>query len=93
MARNADTILNEEIDLRDTHLTGSKSAADFYEKLVRVYGSTKTGVAEMFGILTGITYTKSEASADLPSQIIVYMEGQQTTTFDATKSGIWISIV
>lgn len=82
-----------EIDLRDCHITGSKTAAPFYDQKVRVIGSNKTGTTEMFGVLTGVTFNKAHPNDPLPSQIIVYMEGQQNTVFDATRSGIWISLV
>lgn len=81
-----------DVDLRDTTWTsGDQPVHVFYDQKVRVLGSTKTGYAEMFGVLTGVTYTKNDEGK--VTQIIVYMEGQQSSVFDATRSGVWINLV
>lgn len=72
-----------EMDLRDAEGANLKLAAPYYDVLVSVHGSTKNGTAQMVGVFTGVTFAGDS--------VIVYMEGSQTTTFDASKSGIWIS--
>ena len=89
----AKTTPPKETDLRTTHTWGDASAAPFYNQLVRVNGSTKTGYVEMFGVLTGVTYSRLQNTGHEPTQVIVYMEGQQATTFDATQTAIWIALV
>lgn len=71
-----------EMDLRDAEGTNIVLAAPYYDKLVSVHGSTKGGTAVMLGVLTGVTFAGDS--------VIVYMEGQQITSFDSSKSGIWI---
>lgn len=45
-----------------------------YDTLVLVTGTTTSGVTILAGVLTGVTYT--------PEKVIVYMEGQQNTSFN-----------
>ncbi len=78
----------DTVDLREAHLYGtSGSPYPYYNQLVRVVGSTNSGSAELFGVLTGVTYNKDQDTKVF--QIIVYMEGQQHTAFN-TKTGCWI---
>ena len=80
----------EEIDLRDaTSYSETATPTPYFDHLVRVIGSTKSGTVEMVGIITGVTFHKESGSGRL-LQVIVYMEGQQQTVFDATQSGVWI---
>ncbi len=71
-----------EFDLRDAAGTNIPKAAPYFDKLVAVDGFTKNDTATMMGTLTGITFAGDA--------LIVYMEGQQATTFDTTKSEVWI---